>query len=91
VLLAILDYVHTPDVDLKRIVAAPRYHHQFWPDRVEVEPQAFDAEWLANLAARGHKVQAASRAWGNMQAVYKARDGIAQAASDPRGEGLAWY
>ena len=91
VLLAILDYVHMPDVDLQRIVAAPRYHHQFWPDRVEVEPQAFGADWLADLAARGHKVQAASRAWGNMQAVYKARSGIAQAASDPRGESVAWY
>jgi gamma-glutamyltranspeptidase/glutathione hydrolase len=92
VLLAVLDYLHTPEVDLQRIVSAPRYHHQFWPDRVEVEPQAFGADWRSELTERGHRVQSATRAWGNMQAVYKAhRSGLAQVASDPRGEGLAWY
>ncbi|HYC46014.1 MAG TPA: gamma-glutamyltransferase [Burkholderiales bacterium] len=92
VLLAVLDYVHTPVVDLERIVAAPRYHHQFWPDRVEIEPQGFAAEWRADLSGRGHRIQSAARAWGNMQAVYKAhRSGVAQAASDPRGKGVAWY
>ncbi|MBI1964732.1 MAG: gamma-glutamyltransferase, partial [Betaproteobacteria bacterium] len=38
VLLAILDYLHAPVVDLQRLVGAPRYHHQWWPDRVEIEP-----------------------------------------------------
>jgi gamma-glutamyltranspeptidase/glutathione hydrolase len=92
VLLAVLDYLRAPEVDLAAIVAAPRYHHQWWPDRVEVEPGAFPAEWRAALESRGHRLQAGKRRWGNMQAVFKARHtGAAHAASDPRGSELGWY
>jgi gamma-glutamyltranspeptidase/glutathione hydrolase len=86
VALAVLDYAQAPAVDLAAIVGAPRYHHQWWPDRVEVEPGAFPPEWRAALEAKGHRVQSAPRRWGNMQAVFKSkRDGRAVAASDPRG------
>lgn len=92
VLLCILDYVNQRDVDLQRIVAAPRYHHQYWPDRVEIEPDGFPAEWRSALAAKNHSLQTASRKWGNAQVVFKARgDGSAQAASDPRGDDIGWY
>jgi gamma-glutamyltranspeptidase/glutathione hydrolase len=94
VLLAILDYVGSvpAGVDLARIVRAPRYHHQWWPDRVEIEPGAFPPEWRAALEAKGHRLQATGRAWGNMQLVFKSKaTGVAQAASDPRGEDVGWY
>ena len=85
-LLAVLDYVHASAVDLGAIVRAPRYHHQWWPDQIEVEPDGFPAQWRAALAAKGHRVEISRRQWGNMQAVFKAKaGGIAQAASDPRG------
>lgn len=88
-LLAVLDYVHAPAVDLDTLVGAPRYHHQWWPDRVEVEPQGFPAQWRAALEAKGHRVETGRRRWGNMQAVFKANQGgVAQAASDPRGAGV---
>jgi gamma-glutamyltranspeptidase/glutathione hydrolase len=86
VLLAVLDYVHAPELDLAAIVRAPRYHHQWWPDRVGVEPEGFPAQWRAALEAKGHRLETAKRRWGNMQAVFKSkRNGIAVAASDPRG------
>jgi gamma-glutamyltranspeptidase/glutathione hydrolase len=92
VLLAVLGYMHSSDVDLARLVSMPRYHHQFWPDRVEIEPEGFSAEWRAALEEKGHTFRVVERRWGNMQAVFKSRrDGVATAASDPRGEGLAWY
>jgi gamma-glutamyltranspeptidase/glutathione hydrolase len=88
VLLAVLDYVHAPAVDLAAIVRAPRYHHQWWPDRVEVEPDGFPAQWRAALEAKGHKLETEKRRWGNMQAVFKSkRGGLAAAVSDPRGAG----
>jgi gamma-glutamyltranspeptidase/glutathione hydrolase len=86
VLLAVLEYLRSPQVDLERLVAMPRYHHQFWPDRVDVEPGGFSDEWRAAMAAKGHEIRAARRAWGNMQMVFKSKSGIARAASDPRGE-----
>lgn len=92
VLLAILEFLHAPEVDLGRIAAMPRYHHQYWPDRVEIEPDGFSAEWRAALAAKGHEVHVGRRKWGNMQLVFKGREtGITQAASDPRGASIAWY
>lgn len=92
VLLAILEYVRSPDVDLTHLVSLPRYHHQNWPDRVEIEPEGFSADWRAAMSAKGHSVVPATRQWGNMQAVFKgAHDGAAHAASDPRGRGIAWY
>jgi gamma-glutamyltranspeptidase/glutathione hydrolase len=92
VLLAIIEYTRSSEVDLDHLVGMPRYHHQFWPDRVEVEPQGYDAAWRAAMTAKGHTIHEAGRAWGNMQAVFKSkRSGEAKAASDPRGEGVAWY
>jgi gamma-glutamyltranspeptidase/glutathione hydrolase len=93
VLLAVLDYLRAPTtVDLATIVGAPRFHHQWWPDRVEIEPEGLDAGWRAALEAKGHRLQTVKRRWGNMQAVFKsARDGAAQAANDPRGAEVGWY
>jgi gamma-glutamyltranspeptidase/glutathione hydrolase len=91
VLLAVLDYLQAPAVDLTRIVAAPRYHHQFWPDVVEIEPDGFPPAWRAALEAKGHKLQVANRRWGNLQAVFVPKAGNPVAASDPRGSDIAWY
>ncbi|MBI2508965.1 MAG: gamma-glutamyltransferase, partial [Betaproteobacteria bacterium] len=72
------------------LVGAPRYHHQWWPDRVEIEPEGFSAEWRAALEAKGHRIEVVKRRWGNMQAVFQSkRDGRAVAASDPRGADVA--
>jgi gamma-glutamyltranspeptidase/glutathione hydrolase len=91
-LLAILEYLRQPVADLGRIVALPRYHHQYWPDRIEIEPEAFSADWRKALEERGHRLHAVNRRWGNMQAVFRPRDGGAdQAVSDPRGSDIAWF
>jgi len=92
VLFGILDYVNQDSVDLLRIVTAPRYHHQCWPDQVEIEPDSFSAAWRASLEDKGHQLRPVSRKWGNMQAVFKSNvDGSAQAASDPRGFDMGGY
>ncbi|MEO7727683.1 MAG: gamma-glutamyltransferase [Burkholderiales bacterium] len=92
VLFGILDYLNQSTVDLLGIVTAPRYHHQCWPDQVEIEPDSFSPEWRAALTAKGHQLKPASRKWGNMQVVFKASaDGVAQAASDPRGFDMGGY
>ena len=86
VLLSVLDYLHNPDWTLEGMVAAPRLHHQFLPDRVEIEPEGFPSAWRSGLEQRGHTVTVARRRWGNMQAVHlDRRSGRTEAASDPRG------
>jgi len=87
VLLGILDYVDEPTLDVERLVGAPRFHHQYLPDRIEYEPGAFSPDWLAGLQAKGHVVQEGRRRWGNMQAVFVEREGgKASAHGDPRGK-----
>jgi gamma-glutamyltranspeptidase/glutathione hydrolase len=90
VLLAILDYAANAEPNPERSVSAARYHHQFLPDRIEVEPESFDADWVKALTSKGHEVHTVERKWGNMQAIFvDRRTGQARAANDPRGM-AAW-
>ena len=87
ILLAILDYADRPRVDLRQMLSAARYHHQYLPDQVEIEPQGFSEDWIAEMQARGYAVTGSARRWGNVQAVYiDKRTGLATAAGDPRGQ-----
>lgn len=88
VLLASLAFADGADADT--MAALPRYHHQYLPDRLFHEPEAFDGATIDALAAKGHHVEAVSRRYGDMQViVWDRRADTLTAASDPRGEGQA--
>ncbi|MBK1648340.1 gamma-glutamyltransferase [Rhabdochromatium marinum] len=72
-------------------VAAPRFHHQYLPDVIQYEPEAFDSAEQAALRAMGHRLKTVDpHQFGNMQVVYwdRVRHQVS-AASDPRGLGTA--
>ena len=72
-------------------VALPRFHHQYLPDTVVYEPGAFGVADVQTLRALGHELKPRERPYGNMQIVFWDKRGDQlDAASDPRGEGLAW-
>jgi gamma-glutamyltranspeptidase/glutathione hydrolase len=86
VMIGIINYLLEDEIDAQRIVALPRYHHQYLPDRIQVEPGGFSDEWIAALRAKGHEVEIYRRKWGNMQAVFvDAESGQRHVANDPRG------
>jgi gamma-glutamyltranspeptidase/glutathione hydrolase len=90
VLLATLEMAHKRGGS-KEWVALPRFHHQYLPDEVSYEPKAFDASEVRALRQWGHRLEELrSEGYGNMQIVtqYKKTHRL-EAASDPRGEGLA--
>lgn len=69
--------------------SAPRFHHQYLPDQLSAEPEAFTAEEVAALKARGHDVQVGDRSWGNMNVVQWRRDtGAVETGTDPRWKGV---
>lgn len=70
-------------------VSLPRIHHQYLPDRVELEPNALDDAAKADLDIKGHTLTQRDGPWGNMQAIHVDADGKVRAASDPRGLGAA--
>jgi len=84
ILLNVLEY----KMDVGAAVAAGRIHHQWLPDRVNVDPWNFDPATLAELRRRGHQIEARSY-WGNANAIGQLPDGRLEGAADPRGEGTA--
>jgi gamma-glutamyltranspeptidase/glutathione hydrolase len=72
------------------LVSAPRFHHQYLPDRIDAESGAFDPAQRSELERRGHVVVERDQGFGNMQAiVWDRRTDRVTAASDPRGIGRA--
>ncbi|MTI62662.1 gamma-glutamyltransferase [Methylophaga sp.] len=88
VLLSLLDFVDGDSAD--EIVAAPRYHHQYLPDHIQLEKDAFSEAEIHALQQRGHEIKQLNRRYGDMQIlIVNKQNGQLDAASDPRGEGLA--
>jgi gamma-glutamyltranspeptidase/glutathione hydrolase len=76
--------------DAQQWVAMPRFHHQYLPDEILFEPDAFDAPTQAELKARGHVLSPGDQRFGNMQLIdWDRAAGRVQAVSDPRGIGSA--
>ncbi len=87
VLLGILDLVE--GAPITQVVERGRFHHQYLPDRVELEPGALPEAVVTALEARGHRVRRLDAPYGNMQVVeWDRASGAVRAASDPRGIGL---
>lgn len=70
------------------LVNLPRYHHQYLPDRIQIEHNSISDNDQAELKRKGHLVKNLTGRFGNMQVVVYKNNKIT-AASDPRGEGLA--
>lgn len=72
------------------IVNAPRFHHQYLPDAIQVEPNAFNDDLQTALKDLGHQLDMKDDTWGNMQIVIQDKtSGQLTAASDKRGIGLS--
>lgn len=78
------------------VAALPRYHHQYLPDAVLFEPEAFTPEQQAQLSALGHVLKPPAAAslnlqpgsFGNLQLVsWEPASGKLDAAADPRAVG----
>jgi gamma-glutamyltranspeptidase/glutathione hydrolase len=89
VLLGILDFIDGNEPE--SWVSLPRYHHQYVPDKIYAESDAFSAAEVSALQAMGHTVEVRDRPWGNMHAVmWNKETGEVTAGSDPRSSaGLA--
>jgi gamma-glutamyltranspeptidase/glutathione hydrolase len=88
VLLGILDMAEgkLPDAWVSR----PRFHHQYLPDIVQYESDAFDVDLADTLQGMGHTLKALDSTYGNMQAIlHEPKTGKVYAASDPRGVGMS--
>ncbi len=84
VLLNVLVY----ELDVAAAIAAPRFHHQWLPDRLILQETGFAPETVENLRQRGHEIEQ-WQGWGNANAIVVQPDQTLAGAADPRGDGAA--
>jgi len=84
-LLNVIDY----GMDVQQAVSAPRFHQQWLPDKLTVEP-AITQDVIRGLERRGHTVEVSERNWSAAEAiVVDGESGWHYGGSDPRRDGLA--
>jgi len=73
---------------LQAAVDRPRIHHQWRPDRIDVEPDALAPETAEALRRMGHHIRIVPRL-GRVNAVRVLPGSQVEAVADPRGPGSA--
>jgi gamma-glutamyltranspeptidase/glutathione hydrolase len=76
-------------MDVQQAVSAPRFHHQWVPDELSVEPET-SPDAVSGLRARGHGVEVGKRRWSAAEViVVDPQTGMHTGGADPRRDGLA--
>jgi gamma-glutamyltranspeptidase/glutathione hydrolase len=87
-LLTILNVVDWK-MDPEAAAAAPRFHHQWDPNRLQVEPEVAE-DVVEALALRGHEVDWSPRHWSAAEViVVDPATGLHLGGADPRTDGAA--
>jgi len=78
--------LHTVDYGLnaQEATAAGRFHHQWLPDRIRIEENAFSPDTLALLRAKGHAFQLTTALGCAQVIVYNREEEIFEGGSDLR-------
>jgi gamma-glutamyltranspeptidase / glutathione hydrolase len=85
ILMGVVDY----GMDIQQAVNAPRFHHQWLPDRIYVEGVGFSPDTLKLLESRGHQIRPQGY-WSDGECIaVDARSGDLLGAPDGRGGGKA--
>lgn len=82
--------VYEHGMDMQTAVDAPRFHHQWLPDRIVLEPESFNGQIIEELQSKGHTVEAKySRVIGKVDAIHKDEKGQLSVGADSRGDDAA--
>lgn len=82
--------VHEFDMGMQEAVNKPRFHHQWLPDDIKMEPNGFDTKVKKQLQALGYKLdETNSPVIGKVDAILVLPNGKLEGGADHRGDDTA--
>jgi len=76
-------------MNIQQAIDAPRFHHQWMPDRIQFEPLGINRDTRAALEKKGHVFAEKAGNMGDAEGVMiDLKSGIRLGASDPRSGGV---
>ena len=77
-------------MDIQSAINAPRFHHQWLPEKIEFENGVFDEITMKKLQEKGYAIkQDYARVIGRVDAILLSKNGVITTGADPRGDDKA--